>query len=91
MDTGAMRQALARIQTEYVEMPELKLTLPQARRLFGLSAGACNDALTILLALGFLSQTRDGSFIRTSAVPLNLDAIDLLSWRGIGPKTLAKA
>ena len=35
MDTGAMKQALVRIQTEYVEMPGLKLTLPQARRLFG--------------------------------------------------------
>jgi hypothetical protein len=91
MDTAAMKQALARIQTEYVEMPELKLTLPQARRLFDLSADACNDALTILLALGFLSQTRDGSFVRCGAMPLDVDAIDLMSWRSDGPKRLAKA
>jgi hypothetical protein len=77
IDVAAMKKALVRIQTEYVEMPGLKLTLPQAGRLFGLPVHVCNDALTILLAGGFLLQMADGSFIYQGAHPLGVDSLDL--------------
>jgi hypothetical protein len=77
MSTHEMREALRRIQTEYVEMPELKLTLPQAQRLWNLSFSACNDALTILLAGGFLRETDDGAFIRQGVPPLRIESMDL--------------
>jgi hypothetical protein len=77
MSTHEMREALRRIQTEYVEMPELKLTLPQAQRLWNLSFSTCNDALTILLAGGFLRQTDDGSYMRQGAPPLRIESMDL--------------
>ena len=79
IDIATMKKALVRIQTEYVEMPGLKLTLPQAGRLFGLPVHVCNDALTILLAGGFLFQMADGSFIYQGASPLGVDSIDLSS------------
>ena len=43
--TGHVRDALLRIQTEYVEMPDLKLTGRQAQRLWNLSHEVSEAAL----------------------------------------------
>lgn len=56
-------QLLARIRSEYREMPGLRLTLHEARRLWGLDTQTCSAALAALLAAGFLSSTRDGAFV----------------------------
>jgi hypothetical protein len=77
MDSVRIQDALSRMQTEYVEMPGLKLTARQAQRLWSLSVEVCNDALAILLAGGFLTRTRDGAFIRQGRPPLSLDAVEL--------------
>ena len=53
-------QLLTRIRAEYREMPGLRLTLLQARRLWGVDIMTCSAALTTLEASGFLSSTRDG-------------------------------
>jgi hypothetical protein len=60
---------LQRIQGEFVEMPGLRLTAAQAQRLWGLDRKMCEDLLTVLVKSNFLSQTRDGSFIRTDGGP----------------------
>ena len=52
------------IQMEYAEMPGLKLTLWQARRLWNLSEDLCERALARLTASGFLTQTADGAYVR---------------------------
>ena len=57
--------ALQRIQGEFVEMPGLRLTPAQAQRLWGLERDVCNTLLGALVDAKFLSQTRDGAFIRT--------------------------
>jgi hypothetical protein len=44
-------------------MPGLRLTLLQARRLWGLDILTCSAALSTLEASGFLSTTRDGAFV----------------------------
>ena len=54
---------LARIRSEFLEMPGLRLTLIQARRLFALDIVTCASALTTLEAHGFLTKTRDGAFM----------------------------
>lgn len=54
---------LARIRTEYVEMPGLKLTAPQARRLWALDGVTCDTALTALVNAKFLSRTPEGLFV----------------------------
>jgi hypothetical protein len=58
-------EMLQRIQGEFVEMPGLRLTAAQAQRLWGLDPQFCNALLGALVDAKFLSQTRDGAFIRT--------------------------
>jgi hypothetical protein len=60
-------QLLARIRSEYHEMPGLRLTLVQARRLWCLDILTCAAALAALQATGFLRATRDGAFVLADA------------------------
>ena len=55
---------LQRIQGEFLEMPGLRLTRAQAQRLWGLDRDVCDALMGALVDAKFLSQTRDGSFIR---------------------------
>ena len=55
---------LQRIQGEFLEMPGLRLTPGQAQRLWGLERDVCDALMGALVDAKFLSQTRDGSFIR---------------------------
>ena len=64
-----IEDVLQRIQGEYAEMPGLRLTPAQAQRLWGLDRETCDELLKALVNDNFLSQTRDGSFIRTDGGP----------------------
>ena len=55
-----MPEPLVRIRAEYLEMPGLKLTMPQARRLWGLDDVTCDTALAALVNAKFLSRTSEG-------------------------------
>jgi hypothetical protein len=66
MDSMTTYAACARIQTEYIEMPDLKLTIAQVRRLCGLRAEICEAAIRVLVESGFLCQTPNGSLLRRS-------------------------
>ena len=57
-------EVLRRVQGEFLEMPGLRLTTPQARRLWGLDAASCDALLGALVDAKFLFQTRDGAFMR---------------------------
>ena len=57
---------LLRIQSEYREMPGLKLTEAQARRLWNLDGSTCNLVLTMLLEQQFLRRTSNGTYIRAT-------------------------
>ena len=59
--TGAM---LLRIKGEYLEMPGMRLTLAQARRLHSFDEITCDDLYAQLVASNFLSRTPDGSYVR---------------------------
>ena len=62
---------LRRIQGEFLEMPGLRLTEPQARRLWNLDAISCSTVVSVLLDAGFLCKTSDGSLMRVDqAKPL---------------------
>jgi Fic family protein len=63
------KDMLQRIRGEFVEMPGLRLTAAQAQRLWGLERPTCEELLRKLVNDNFLSQTRDGSFIRTDGGP----------------------
>jgi hypothetical protein len=65
--TPVTPQLLTRIFGEFREMPGLRLTPPQARRLLGLDIRTCFAALVLLEAAGALATTRDGAFMLAEA------------------------
>ena len=74
---------LRRVQGEFLEMPGLRVTEAQARRLWGLDAASCDALLGALVEAKFLFRTRDGAFMRVeSATPVKAS---------IRPRTIAAA
>jgi hypothetical protein len=57
-------ELLARIQAEYLEMPGLSVTLPQAARLWNIDRRQCLDALEALTGEGFLYRSRESYLLR---------------------------
>jgi hypothetical protein len=55
-----------RVRSEFMEMPGLRLTAGQARRLWALDATTADAVLHELVGSGFLQATRDGAFSRPS-------------------------
>ncbi len=73
--TRTIDDVLRRIQGEFLEMPGLRLTTPQARRLWGLEASQCDALLGALVDANFLFRTRDGAFMRVErAAPVKASA-----------------
>src|SRR5437879_3518745 len=67
----ATEDVLRRVQGEFLEMPGLRLTEAQARRLWGLDAASCDALLGALVDANFLFRTRDGAFMRVErAMPV---------------------
>jgi hypothetical protein len=62
-------QVLRRICGEYLEMPGLRLTPAQARRLWGLDEPTCTQLLTSLTESKFLYRRQDGMYARLSDGP----------------------
>ena len=60
----SMDEVLQRVQGEFLEMPGLRLTEPQARRLWGLDSISCQALLDALVDAKFLFRTQDGAFMR---------------------------
>ena len=59
-----IQEVVRRIRGEFLEMPGLRLTPEQARRLWRLDETACQAILGALVDARFLSKTRDGAFVR---------------------------
>jgi hypothetical protein len=51
-----------RVAAEFIEMPGLQLTLPQAWRLFSLRSDICLRLMKELADVGVLRRTADGQF-----------------------------
>jgi hypothetical protein len=60
-------EVLRRVQGEFLEMPGLRLTEAQARRLWGLDVTSCHALLNALVDANFLFRTRDGAFMRVES------------------------
>jgi hypothetical protein len=72
--------ALTMIQMDYMEMPGLRLTPQQGRRLWTLQLDLCQAALDTLVATGFLAKTDDGQYLHRGAAPVQIETIDPLTW-----------
>ena len=59
---------LKRIEHDYEELPGLRLTPPQAQRLWALDGPTCRAALTTLVDAGVLQRTPDGRFVLRQSV-----------------------
>ena len=59
--------AVNRIRAEFEEMPCLRVTLTEARRLFGLPDPAVSWVLRHLTEQGFLTHTARGEWMRRAA------------------------
>jgi hypothetical protein len=60
----SIQEVVRRIRGEFLEMPGLRLTPEQARRLWRLDETACDAVLDALVDARFLARTRDGAFVR---------------------------
>lgn len=61
--SDAVDVLLRRIRGEFLEMPGMSLTLPQAARLWNLDSRTSKLALHLLVNRGFLTETGGGRFI----------------------------
>jgi hypothetical protein len=65
---------VCRVQSEFLEMPGLRLTEAQVRRLSGLDPSYCAAVLSVLVDAGFLVCSKDGFFTRLDrAQPTKID------------------
>jgi hypothetical protein len=71
METPAILETLVRMQTEWTEMPQLKITRRQGQRLGSLSSEACETAFATLIRKGFLVQAPDGADVRHACVRMS--------------------
>ena len=62
MRSQVMSPIIRRIQSEYAEMPGLKLTEAQARRLWALDGDTCRLVLVTLIERRFLKRTASGMY-----------------------------
>ncbi|MFN7985106.1 MAG: hypothetical protein U0Q11_24960 [Vicinamibacterales bacterium] len=60
----SLNDIVGRVRREFLEMPGLRLTEAQARRLWTLDSSQCRAALDNLIESGFLVRTPDGAVIR---------------------------
>jgi hypothetical protein len=72
--------ALTAIQAEFVEMPGLRLTILQVGRLCEVPGDVCQTAVGALVATGFLTETRDGSYLWRGKPPVRVTPLDPLTW-----------
>ena len=63
MESAAL---VTRIRSEFMEMPGLQLTVPQAARLWGLETAACKAVIDALVESAFLRWTPRGTIRRAS-------------------------
>jgi hypothetical protein len=55
---------VARVRCEFIEMPGLRLTMPQAARLWGLDIRSCEAVVDVLVRCAFLQRTASGTVAR---------------------------
>jgi hypothetical protein len=55
-----------RVRGEFIEMPDLQLTMQQAARLWGLDMPACRHVVEVLVDSAFLRWTDGGKITRAT-------------------------
>lgn len=63
-EINALSELSSRIEAEFVEMPGLSVTLPQAQRLWAADRHTCQSVFDRLIARGVVRRTERGRFVR---------------------------
>ena len=79
--TTVPAELLRRIRAEYLEMPGLCLSAPQAQRLWGPDCAPCEAALVVLVEAQFLARTPTGLFVLAATPRANRKVRSLQSER----------
>ena len=58
------QRLVERVRGEFLEMPGLRLTMPQAARLWGLDRPSCEAVVDVLVRCEFLRRTASGAVAR---------------------------
>jgi hypothetical protein len=58
------QRLVERVRGEFLEMPGLRLTIPQAARLWGLDRPSCEAVVDVLVQSEFLQRTASGAVAR---------------------------
>ena len=66
MDSRSLEALVARIKGEFIEMPGVRLTADQGRRVWGLDCDRCREVLCVLVKRRFLTLGADGTYHRTT-------------------------
>ncbi len=64
LEAPPIERDLLRLRNEFLEMPGLSVTVPQAGRLFGLRVEHAERILELLAAEGFLVHDNTGAYRR---------------------------
>ena len=64
MSPTELHNTVERVRGEFLEMPGLRLTVPQAARLWGLDVPSCEAVLAVLVRSSFLRWTPSGAVTR---------------------------
>jgi hypothetical protein len=64
-----MTDCLTRIRAEYCDLPGLRLTKAQFRRLWSLDETTCEAVLEALEASSFLRRTQTGAYVKVRPHP----------------------
>jgi hypothetical protein len=62
--TRAFQTLVERVRREFLEMPGLRLTIPQAARLWGLDVPSCEAVVEALIRSAFLQRSASGAVAR---------------------------
>ena len=62
--TSHFDELIVRVRGEYLEMPGLSLTIPQAQRLWAVEHSTCVQVFDSLVDARWLRRTRRGRFVR---------------------------
>jgi len=64
LETPEFQKLVERVRCEFLEMPGLRLTMPQAARLWGLDLPSCEAVVDALIRSAFLQRTASGAVAR---------------------------
>ena len=61
-----LESLIIRVRNEFIEMPGLRLSVPDAMRLWGLDRESCQRVIDALVQASFLQKTPRGEVVRVA-------------------------